>query len=84
MPLYQDMIIHRLIVTITIVETTTISITQTGVTNDEEPNDPAYRNDFDCTGRGSMRRKRNDVTHTGDPGHQILSDGAAAGGAIDG
>jgi hypothetical protein len=35
--------IERLIVTLEIIETTTITVTQTGVTNDEGPNDPVDR-----------------------------------------
>jgi hypothetical protein len=34
-------------VTLEIIETTTITVTQTGVTNDEGPNDPAVRHDVE-------------------------------------
>ena len=39
--------IERLVVTLEIIETTTITVTQTGVTNDEGPNDPAVRRDVE-------------------------------------
>lgn len=52
------MTIHRLTVTVTVIETTTITITQPRESNDEEQIDLIERLAVDRAGRRSVRRRR--------------------------
>ena len=60
------MTIHRLTVTITVVETMTIRIAQPGDNADEEPDDLAEHPVVDRAGRRGVRWQRNAGTGDGD------------------
>jgi hypothetical protein len=65
------MTIHRLTVTVTITETTTISITHRGEKTDEEALEPDTRPVAERTGRRGLRRSAGPApgtTHEAGPG----------------